>query len=360
MSYTLEIQKIVLRIEETKTTSDQLLLIKEAISLADKHNDIDWGFDLRILLINTENHTPRTVLSFPAFAWILDTSDSNEGYFDERDFLYEYKWMFAISSGSTAISKEQLKSIGDDFHRRLLKNGYSSRGYYHILSIWYQHLRDYEKSAEVVALMEAELVDEMSDNLPFELAVKTYNLIAVGKFEEAEVVARDLFANRFEFMDTAFEINAVFAYEYFKEGNERAREYFDTACEKIPVYEESDSITHFRSRVFYMYLLWQYGYEECWSIFEQFCVWEHESDDHYSLIFCKHAMCILKEGGKHQFNFPTFLPYYQESGNYDLKELFLYFKERTYDYAKRFDQRNGNGNFTAEVNNLFAIPHKKQ
>ncbi len=360
MNYTLEIQKIVLKIEETKTISDRLLLIKEAIAMADKHNDLDWGFDLRILLINTENHTPRTVLSYPAFAWILDSSDSNEGYFDERDFLYEYKWMYAISSGSTEISKEQLKSIGDDFHRRLLKNGYSSRGYYHILSIWHQHLRDYEKSIEVTRLMDEELVDEMSDNKPFELAVKAYNLIALGKFDEAEVVSRDLFANRFEFMDTAFEINTVFAYEYFKLGNERAREYFDVAREKIPVYDENDSITHFRSRVFYMYLLWQYGFEDYWAIFEQFCVWEHEADDHYSFIFTKHAMCVLRDGGEHKFNFPTFLPYYQESGNYDLNALYLYFKERTYDYARRFDQRNGNDNFTAEVNGIFAIPRKGQ
>lgn len=359
MNYTLEIQKIVLKIEETNAISDQLLLINEAIALADKHNDIDWGLDLRILLINTENRTPRTGMSYPAFAWILDSSDSNEGYFDERDFLYEYKWMFAISSGSAAISKEQLHSIGDDFHQRLLKNGYSSRGYYHILCIWYQHLRDYDKAAEVFRLMEEELVDEMSDNKPFELAVNAYNLIAIGKFEEAEVVARDLFANRFEFMDTAFEINAVFAYEYFKEGNEKAKEYFDKACEKIPVYEQSDSITHFRSRVFYMYLLWQYGHDRCWSFFEEFCVWEHEASDHYSFIFTKHAMCILKEGGERQFNFPTFLPYYQESGNYNLEKLHLYFKERSYDYAKRFDQRNDNGNFKSEVDSLFAIPRKK-
>lgn len=358
MSYTLDIQKIVLKINETKVIADQLVLIKEAIAIADKHNDIDWGFDLRLLLINTENHTPRTVLSYPAFTWILNTSDSNEGYFEEKDFLYEYKWMYAISSGNPAITKEQLEQISTDFHKRLLKNGYSIRGYYHILAIWHQHLREYDKAMEIVKLMGEELVDELSDNPPFEHAVKTYNLLAQGKFDEAKIVARDLFANRFEFIETAFETYIVFAYEYFIRGNvNEAREYFELAKRKIPIYDENDPITHFRSRIFYMYLSWQFGEEDCWDVFEKFCIWENEADSHYSLIFTKHAMCLLKEGGTKKFNFPVSLPYYQESGEYNLEVLCDYFKDCAFDLVTRFDNRNGNNNFTKEARHLFAIPH---
>jgi len=94
MNYNLEIQKVLLKLKDLKSFEDKIMALKEAIQVADQHNDIDWGFDLRLDLIRQERNTSRCNESFPAFAWILHTSDANEDYFDESEFLWEYKWIF--------------------------------------------------------------------------------------------------------------------------------------------------------------------------------------------------------------------------------------------------------------------------
>lgn len=355
MSYVLDIQKVILEIEDTPKISDRLQLIKKAIQIADVHNDIDWGFDLRLLLINTENFTSRSVLSYPAFSWILDINDANRGYFDENDFMYEYKWMFAISYGSYSISKEQFMHIGEDFHQRLLNNGYSSRGYYQIMGIWYQHLREYKKASDIIAKMEQCSLDEMSNNLLFETALKANNLLACKKYDEAFVVAQDLFHNRFDYVETAFEAYVLFAFEFYKVNDQRFQEYFDLATRHIISYDEDDCITHIRARILYMYLLYKNGDEKCWDYFEEICVYEHEAEDFYSFFFVKYATCLLQEKGQRHFNFPTYLPYYDEKGIYDLEELYLHFKKRAFHYAASFDKRNGNTNFIKELNELLGL-----
>lgn len=354
MNYNLDIQKLVLKAQEMPTISAKLNFITQAIAIADRHQDVPWGLELRLFLLNTENSSPSSRLSFIAFTWILNQYDQDPDCFEESDFLYEYKWLFAVSQGSIHISKSQFLAIGDDFHNRLLNNGYSSRAYYHIQGLWYQHLREHEKCSDILELLKTFPIDDMSNNPAFELALETYNLIGQKKYEEALQVGFRLLNNSFEYMDTGFETYCVFAYEFYLNKDSRAREFFDLAALNLPTYEPDDCVTHVRARMLFMFLKYKFGDISYWEDFEKMCKWEYQADDYYSFAFLKSAVCILDQEIEIKLNFPVYLPYYKENGIYSTLELRAYFYERAYELAKGFDQRNETTNFVDELNFLLS------
>ncbi|MEC4112775.1 hypothetical protein VSO92_01430 [Myroides pelagicus] len=340
-NYILEIHKTLLKSQGLSNPQDRIKLINSAVALADKHNDVLWGFETRMFLINAENYTPSSRYSFPAFAWILDQHERNIGLFEEKEFLLEYKWLLGTAYGLTSISLDQIHRIANDFKEKLLANGYSLRGLYHLEALGLQQFRDFEKAKEVIALIKASPLDELSDNPPFEQTLEVFNYLGTGDIDAALIAAQELFLDRYEGLNTAFETYTIFAMEFYRIKDSRQFEYFELAQRKLPVFDSNDCITNIRSRVLYMYLLHQYEDEVCWDYFEKICIWAHESDDYYSFFFLKYASCMLKNGGKRKFSFPVYLPYYRE-GMYDLGELFVYFKARALEYALAFDKRNNN------------------
>ncbi|MHC5200771.1 hypothetical protein [Myroides sp. LJL119] len=356
MHHNLEIQKLLLKVESSVDSPYQLQLLQSAIQIADRHRDILWGFELRLRLINIEALTPSCKLSFPAFSWILDMQAQNSEILIESDLLFEYKWMFACSFGNTCISKESIHQIAEDFLQRLVRNGYSARGYYQIMGIWYQHLRQFDKAQQVIDKLDELMIDPLGDHPAFELTLRAYNLLKLGQIDKAILIANKLFINAFQDIHTSFDSYSVFAFELYILKDSRARDFYELAFENQQNYNENDSITDVRSRILFMFLQYAYGDESCWSCFEKMCIYEHNAEDFYSYFFLKHAVCMLKnETGVKQFNFPSHLLYYKESGKYSLRELYEIFSKRAYAYAQQFDLRNGNSFMVEELDFLLAL-----
>lgn len=353
MLYTLEVQRLLLQLEEVSKPQDKVKLLLECIYIVDKNKDIDWGFDLRIRLINEEIFTASSKHSVIAFSWILDAAELGGGSFLVEDYLYEYKWMFASCFGSTQISKEQFHAIGDDFHEHLLSNGYSSRGYYHILAIWFQHLRDFERAEQIIALMLESSIDDFSDNKAYELTLQTYNALKMGQIDKALSFAAPLFRNEFEGIETCFDTYSVFSYEFFLMDDERGLEFFRLAEKHQKQYAPLDYITDIRSRVLFLFLQDQFTSDPDWEFFEGMCNWEKDAEDFYSYYFIKYSLLMLQRNlGYKEFTFLASLDYYKPSGIYYMPDLFATFKQRAYDYAEKFDNRNGSDYFTLELNDL--------
>lgn len=353
MIYTLEVQRLLLQIEEVLKPQDKVKLLLECIAIVDKNKDVDWGFDLRIRLINEEIFTASSKHSMAAFSWVLDTAELGNGIFLLEDYLYEYKWMFASCFGSTQISKEQFHTIGDDFHNRLISNGYSSRGYYHILAIWFQHLRDFKKAEEIITLMFNSPVDDFSDNKAYELTLYTYNILKMGQVDKALSLAAPLLNNEFTGINTCFDTYCVFSFEFFLLGDKRALKFFRLAEKNQRQYAPLDYITDIRSRVLFLFLQDQFTPHPDWMFFEAMCNWEKDAEDFYSYYFIKYSLLMLqRHKGYKEFSFIGSLDYYNPSGIYYMPDLFKTFKQRAYEYAEKFDKRNGGNYFTLELDSL--------
>jgi hypothetical protein len=348
MNYNLEIQKRLLKLDELKSFHDKILILKEAIHIADQYNDIDWGFDLRLNLIQQERNTSKCKESFPAFAWILNASDTNEDYFDESEFLWEYKWMFCSAYRNASVPMEQILEIGEDLNRRLEKNGYSKRAYYNVMTGLALHLRDYKQAQKYADLADAELVDEMTNCPACELDTKVEILMFQDMTDEALIKAGNLINKKLTCYSMPFQTFCSLSYHLLKKDPEKAAHFFEKAIEEYNAHNQYDSSVGYSMGLLLSYMH-QTDHPDKWEFFEKVADWEIEAEDIHRYNFYKYMAPIMQEGGTVQLNLSAPLPYYQKSGEYDLKQLYQYFVNLGFEMAKQFDDRNKNDNFTREL-----------
>lgn len=348
MNHNLQIQKILLKVEDLKNFEDKIRALKEAIQIADTHNDIEWGFDLRLNLIRQERNTSKCQESFPAFAWLLNARDTEPDLFEESEFLWEYKWMVNSASRNTHISKEQIVQISDDLKLRLERNGYTTRAYHNVMTSWYLHIGDYAQARESVALADAEMVDDMANCPACELDTKVEIELLEGNIDHAIALAYDLIHHKLTCYSMPFQTFCYLSYYLVRVGDERAQLYFDKAIEE---YHKSDT---YDTSVFFamtklMYFMHKTQREELWEYFEKISEWEVGAEDAHHFNFATHMLPILRVGGLKKLILSPKLSYYKADGVYDLGLLREHFYKQAQDLANRFDSRNGNQHFVSRL-----------
>ncbi len=71
----------------------KVVLLEEAIRLADTHGDLELGFDLRENLIEACTFCGLGEKSLVAFIWCLGQCDRHPERFSQDDLLWKYKWI---------------------------------------------------------------------------------------------------------------------------------------------------------------------------------------------------------------------------------------------------------------------------
>ena len=184
MDYNLHIQKLLIQVDAEKSPQNKVSLIKQAISLADLHNDIEWSFDLRIILFE-EFKMPKLEDMMPAFVWLLDAFDNNPELFDEEELLWIYDWIIYVSSKDYNISLEQLNAMLDDYKNRLLRCGYSVRTYYKSKIALGFVIEDFDMIHENLTLRNQSVNDDMSSNEFDDLSDDISYYLQTGNIDKA-------------------------------------------------------------------------------------------------------------------------------------------------------------------------------
>ncbi|MDX1948822.1 MAG: hypothetical protein SFU86_25770 [Pirellulaceae bacterium] len=113
----------------------KVALLEEAVRIADLHNDIDEGYDLRQDLMEAATFCGRDDVLLVAFAWCLGQFDRDPERFDEWDLLWKYKWVAVTAPDFPTISRAQIEAMLADLQRRFEAAGHS-------LHAVHQHRRD--------------------------------------------------------------------------------------------------------------------------------------------------------------------------------------------------------------------------
>ncbi|MVX35510.1 tetratricopeptide repeat protein [Myroides sp. LoEW2-1] len=345
INHNLEIQKLLLQRKQVDDIRAGIKILKQAIQIADAHQDIDWGFDLRLRLMNEEADLFECQESFPAFSWLLEVYDANPGYFDDEDFLWFYNMMFTSCTANASISKQQMLDIAEDYKNKLIKASFSLRSYYHLLVLFYIRTKDFEKSLEFLELGKGEVIDSLSggSNIVWEKEIKIGNLLALDRIDEALSEIREFFFVRDKHNITAFCAYLEIAFYYSKiNDHENALEYLEKGIE---LYDhdglyKTNSIT--TTKAMYMYLLYIYGKEGYLELYEELSSWGEEIEDFSLFYFSKFAAVIFRDGGKGKLSLSPRLSVYREDDNYDFAVLHEFYKNKAFELADKFDIRNEN------------------
>ncbi|MGG5507333.1 MULTISPECIES: hypothetical protein [unclassified Myroides] len=341
MFYRLEIQKILLQIQEyVQDSKDCIALLKQAIHLADKHGDINWGIDLRIMLIREERCSSACIESPLAFAWLLEQARLHPDLLSEVEFLEEYEWMICSAYGNVAISLDQVHAIAADLEEKLEQFKVSKRSFYYTMAGFAQHLGDYNLGAAYVAKAREEaLSEDCSEAMAYDNEIES--AARLGHFDQAIALMHQMEYKKIRDFSLPFETYISMGYFMMRYGDERARIYIDKAKEEfVKLPEVNSSLLYGLTRL--IYALHLIEDEDRWGYYEIVAGWDIDAEDDLKLMLSRHMMFVLDQEEKKQLTLSPSVPFYQESGFYDLKVLALAYRKSAYDWAKRFDLRNGN------------------
>lgn len=345
MSYTLQIQKILLSIENVSDIGDKINLQKQAIAIADSNNDLDWGYELRGDLMYLEKGSCYCIDSFPVFTWLLDIVDSNPDLFEENDVLAKYRWMLIAAQKNTGFSLDQIHNIRDDYKRRMLSNGHGLYTFYNEMFRWHMSIGELAKAQEFQILRD----NEQPDNISYCQACSTnqdveFELLS-GNWDKAIALAEEVLSNRQTCFYEPFSVLAKIVYYLYLAKDSRAEEYYLRAEEVLSTIDTSES--YLMQLMSYLLFYTSYNHRErAWELFEQLSGWDVKAQDYTSFYFAMNVLPLLKEKSKKQLNLSSHIPYFENDGVYDTESLYNYYLSQATSLSKQFDERNGNTYFS--------------
>ncbi|MCF3109795.1 hypothetical protein LL912_13525 [Niabella sp. CC-SYL272] len=239
MLYTLKIQKLLNQGEALSLPEEKIKLLLQAIKIADENEDLEWGYDLRLMLIETERDVAFARESIPAFAWVLKVCDEHPDLFSETDFLWQYKWMMADLYDNPHVSKEQVHAALEDFKLRLQRNGYGLRAYYNELYSDALVQKDTALIKEYGEKLKAVTRDSMSDCEACEMDAEVSATFELQGFEQGHEQALPLLEKQYTCVHVPMRTLANLSYEAFKNNQPELAQEF---CEKAEV--ELEALTH--------------------------------------------------------------------------------------------------------------------
>lgn len=349
MDYSLQIQKILVKVDAQKHPNDKIKLYKEAIQLADLHNDVEWGFDLRKELIEIEKETSRCVEGMPALTWILEAYDNNSDIFDETEFMMEYKWMMQAACRNVNISAQQLEQIFEDYKTRLLRNGYTLHSYYRTKAQLAFMLGKYDDARQFITLREKEDHDDLSFCTACEKNDKAELEFRTGNIDNGIMLSAELFSRKDECKYVPFETTCNCINILADAG------YADKAAECFTIAEqELQTTTDDMSRIGLVAEMIKYltkvDAEKAWDYFEEYADWSINCEDYYAFTFAVNVLPLLKNEEQRTLQVSSFMPWYKPDNVYNTADLYAYYHKQASDLAKRFDERHSTGKFSQQLN----------
>ncbi|HEY0098191.1 MAG TPA: hypothetical protein VGB76_04475 [Pyrinomonadaceae bacterium] len=127
-----QVREIIDRSYQLEEGDSKIMLLEEAVRLADICGDFSLAYDARELLINAATFGGAPEKALVAYSWCLaqfDRRGAAEGI-DEWLLLWMYKWILNNVTSFPQISKAQIEEMLDDMAARYRRAGYSLRPNY--------------------------------------------------------------------------------------------------------------------------------------------------------------------------------------------------------------------------------------
>lgn len=122
---TAQVRQLLAEAERLPISSSKLDLLQEAAALADAHQRVDLGIEVRKPLMYVARNLIRGDILTVAFTWCLAQYDRDPQQFGGRDLFWEYEMVIGQLANLPDVSRAKLEELLDDFGRRLQAAGRS-------------------------------------------------------------------------------------------------------------------------------------------------------------------------------------------------------------------------------------------
>lgn len=352
MRYTLEVQKLVIRAnEEHVHPKDAKKLLIEAIQIADSNDDIELGYELREDLLDKEWGLAEREDFVSAFSWMLDAYDAAPENYVAEDLLWKYKWIIDELFSNPEVPLEQIKTVLSDFKRRAEEQGYGLRSYYTKQLHEAMDQKDQQESKQYLDLMNALPIDGISDCRACEMDNEVLFLLNEDKFEEAYLRAQPLLQKQYSCAHVPAITLCQLCYSAIKNGDvAKAKALFAQAEEELQE-REYDS-TLIRSIGLLIVYLFHLDREKGWEYIQKYLPWSIACEPNRKFFFSMYLAEALKlenQDKEVKLDLPEEHLLYQATGIYKAADLYAFYAALATENAALFDQRNGNRNFSLQL-----------
>lgn len=356
MKYTLEIQKIIYQVEDnqTLTPKDKVQMLKQAVAIADNNDDVEWGYDVRMMLIRECYHLASDTDLVTNFSWILNAYEEHPDWFDESDFLWQYKWVVRTMYDNPDVSMEQIQAILEDFKTRLTRNGYSMRPYYDRLYNEALTLRQYDKAKEYLDLRNEAADDAMGNCPACTLDNELDYFMQTNQFDEAYNRAQPILDKQLTCGLVPARTLCTLTYYAWKSGKEDvAAELFEKADTEMELLENDENLIS-EGGMLISYLAAR-NPEKAAHYIEKCLPWMIDADGFSRYDFSAYMVETLKQWSGTdplKLELPMEFELYNEKGEYPLQQLKDYFYNTASELAGKFDERDNYHAYTERLQKI--------
>jgi hypothetical protein len=335
----------------------KIMLLEEAVRLADICGDFTLRHNARTLLINAATFGGAPEKALVAYSWCLAQYDAGRKQeMDEWTLLWMYKWILTNITSFPQIGKAQIEEMLDDMAARYVQAGYSLRPNYMLRNRIYKYW-DEAQAAEFYRKAQETYRDSASDCAACELddAVS----FALRQKDDAEAarlavpiiegrlrcgsIPKITFANlllpllRLGRIDEAVSLHL----QGYRLVSRAGRGYVSSIAEHIAFLALTGNFDR-AVRIFEKHLTDASTLADLASKFDYYVAAWFLLDE-------------LRERGTLKLRLPRPLEVYEESGTYRTARLAGWFLRQAQTLAARFDARNESDYYTRRIRETAAL-----
>jgi len=130
---------------------EKIVLLEEAVQLADSHNELELAFTTRQELVRACTFSGQPGKSVVAFSWCLAQYDKHPGKFDEWELMWQYKWIIKALINFPQVPLEKIDEFMEDAERRFEPFEGGLRALHQARTQQYHHMGFTEQAEESFA-----------------------------------------------------------------------------------------------------------------------------------------------------------------------------------------------------------------
>jgi hypothetical protein len=330
----------------------KLALLEEAVRLADSHQDVALGDDVRDDLIRTATFSGYPEKALVAFSWRLAQADRDPEQFPDCRLLWQYKWIAGKLKNFPQISRKQIDDALDDMAQRCQRAGCGLRSIHKLRADDARDMGEPDEARRHYRAWEKTPRDYNSDCLACEQDHRVTHYLFLGKKEKALELAQPILRGAMRCAEIPHITYASVLLPLLQLGQvEQAAEYHHKGYR--PIATNRNYLAQIGDHLLFLALT--ENLSRGIHLFEKHVSWALEvNDQRERWLFFLGARFLLSrvvENGTTslKLRLPKALPCYQEEGRYESAVLASWVDETCRDLAAQFDARNGNDGFARRL-----------
>lgn len=352
------IYELILKSYDLDEGDEQVMLLEEAVRLADATGELDLRYETRERLIHAAVFSGSTEKGIVAFTWCLAQLDKYPERFSESALLWKYKWIVSRIYHFPQVSKSQIYEMLDDLSARFQRAGCGLRviHYFHYAIEKFFGRRD--EAVKYFHLYEETPQDTLSNCEACELDDRVEFSIYNGDDERAVRLAAPLLEGRLTCTTVPRRTYAEVLLPLV-----RLKRLGEAARYHLKGYALIRDNRMYLERIaeHLVFLVLTENYVRALKLFETHYIWAEKSGDFlFRFHFYRAAYLlfdVLTDEARNvvKLRLPETFPRYSQSHDYQPAQLAAFFRQHAADIAARFDRRNETDAFAATLEEVHEL-----